>query len=230
MIYFFHGENIDASRKELQKYREKYADAEVVKFDGRTITETDFTQATESSSLFGEVRMVIIENLFSKRATLKSKEIDLWLSRIKKLPDTALVFFWEEKSIGKTVLTHLPKNSDIALFNPEKSIFAFVETLKPGNYTQMLKSFDSVMHEAAAEFVFVMLVRQIRLLIMTKELGKNIGLPVWMAAKLTKQGESFTLPLLLSLYADLLTIDTRIKSGTSPFVLKDALELWLTKM
>jgi DNA polymerase III delta subunit len=233
MIHIIHGDDIEASRKELNTLRSRSLQQEVVQIDGKTTTLTELTQATESGSLFGSNRVVIIENLLSKRlgktvAKADTETISAW---IKQLPIDLELIFWEEKEIGKTILGLFPKNVDTALYKTDRPVFAFVESVKPGANKELLLKLDTVLIQESAEMVFAMLVRQFRLLIMAKDLDKlSLGLSPWQAAKLVKQAQYFTVPQLLSLYEQLLAIDVTIKTGTGPFILKKELELFFVNI
>lgn len=230
MIHIFHGEHVEISRRELSFVRKKFEDKEVIVLDGKTVTPNQFKQATETTSIFGNDRLVIFENLLSKRMGRKSTEVEVWVDLVKSLPLDVEIVFWEEKEIGKTILSNFPKNIDIALFKPDKSIFVFVDKIQPNNQRELLALFEQVVEQESAEFAFAMLIRQFRFMIMAKELGKNIGLSPWQASKLTKQAEVFTLPILVNQYRKLLTVDTRIKNGTTAFSLSQEIEQFLVSL
>ena len=169
MIHLFHGQSIDASRKELQLLRDKFSNGEVVFYDGKTVTPTDFIQATQSTTLFGSDRLVVIENLFSRKITKKSQDFDTWITLIKQVPKDANIVFWEEKEQSKTVVSVFPKDTDIALFRPDRLIFTFVESLRPSNTEIILDNFAGAVKKDTPELIFAMLVRQFRYLILVKE-------------------------------------------------------------
>lgn len=50
-----------SGREELIKLKASYE--EVISFDGKTVSETDFIQATQSTSLFGSKKLVILDSL-----------------------------------------------------------------------------------------------------------------------------------------------------------------------
>lgn len=231
MLHLFHGESIEASRKELVTLKEKYKNGEVVSLDGRSMTATDLIQATESTSLFGGNRLVVVENLFSKRLKKKTQDFDKFTQMINHLPHETEIVFWEEKEQPKTILGFFPKNTDIALFRPDRMIFTFVESLRPGYTENILDNFHAAIKKDAPEFIFVMVVRQLRYLLMVKELKKEVKeLSPWQLSKFMRQGQYFTLQKLLDLYGKLLEIDVRIKSGETPFSLTQEMRLFLLEI
>lgn len=228
MIHLFHGDNSDASRKELALLREKHAGKEIVVLEGKKVTVTELKQATESTSLFGTERVVIVENLLKHRLTPKSKDDNEVVAFIKNLPKEVEIVFWEDKEIGKTILSHFPKNIDLAVFRHPREIFTFVESIRPGNTVAMLELFNqSTLHDEV-ELLFAMLVRQFHYIIMVKDMGKNVAeLTPWQTAKFAKQAENFTLKDLIIHYGQLLDIDVKIKTGATPFNLTQEVKLFL---
>ncbi|RJR15376.1 hypothetical protein C4579_02475 [Candidatus Microgenomates bacterium] len=230
MLHLFHGEHIEASRLELTKLKDRFKHAETIALDGKTASLTDVKLATETTSLFGGERLVIIENLLYQKVNKKGDEAQQWLELIQNIPETSEVVFWESKEVGKLLIRKLPKNIDIAVFKPDKSIFAFVESVNPKSPQKSLRLFAEVVHQASAELGFAMLARQMRLLITVKDLSNNSGLTPWQISKLTGQAQSFTLNQLLTAHLKLVDIDRKIKKGLSAFSLQQEIELWLISL
>jgi DNA polymerase III delta subunit len=226
MIHIFHGEHADLSRKELYTLKEKWAGKEIIVLDGKMASINELTQATESTSLFGGERLTVIENLLTKRMGKKSGEQEVLSSWIKALPKEVELVFWEEKEIGKTILNIFPKNTDTALFKPDRNVFAFVESLRPDNQKNMLSIFSVAQAQDSAEMLFAMLTRQVRLMLIAKDGGK-LELSPWQARKISQQADAFTLPQLFSIYQKLFEIDGTIKSGTTAFNLSQLMEVLL---
>ncbi len=228
MLHIFHGEHVNASRKELAKIREKYTGREIIVLDGKTASVTSLIQATEATSFLAENKLVIIENLLIKRLG-KKKNDEVIIDFIKKLPTDVTIVFWEEKELGKTILSLFPKNADIAVFKPDKNIFLFTESLVPKNHARSLQLLHRVMIEGDVEYIFSMIIRQIRLLLLAKKLNGSVpGLSPWQVSKLQKQAAMFSsLPQLLILYRKLLDIDVTIKNGSNPFSPSKNIELFI---
>ncbi len=228
MIHLIHGEALVASRNELSELKKRYAEAEVVVFDGRTLTPTEFIQATQSTSLFALRRVVVVENLFSKRLNKAKDEKEQFIKLIGEISEEIVLILWEEKELAKTVLFKLPKNTDTALFKPHRIIFKFVEAIQPGYTGELIDLFEECVRVDREELIFVMLVRQVRYLIMAKDLGRALpDLSSWQISKIMKQGDFFTTRELYNLYHKLYDIEVRIKTGSSPFSLTQELKLFL---
>jgi DNA polymerase III delta subunit len=228
MIHLFHGDNIYLSRKELLNFREKFKDQEIIIFDEKNLSLTDLKQATESNSMFGNNRLVIIENFFVKKFSKKVKDNDENKFFLKNLSDNIEIVFWEEKEINKTSISLLPKSIDIALFQIDKLLFKFLESLKTNNTLDLIDRYNHCIEKDSPEMIFAMLVRHLRYLIMVKDIGKNVTeLSPWQLGKFIKQADIFDLRKLILMYNKLLQIDIKIKTSLSPFNLTDELRLFL---
>ena len=73
-----------------------------------------------------------------------------------------------------------------------------------------------------------MILRQWRLLLMVKDQEAAVeGLASWQAGKLKYQGRAFTMDTLINSYRQLLAIDYKIKTGQTPYSLRQLLDFFL---
>ena len=105
--FLFHGDNQLASRQALHqaiakqqapliKAEQGRGVPEIIRLDGKTITETDLRQALESQSLFGQAKLVIIDKLPTKLiATLAPYQAD------------TPVFIWHNQALTPSQLKKL---------------------------------------------------------------------------------------------------------------------------
>lgn len=227
MVHLFHGDLQEASRRELDSVRQKFAGKEVVVLDGKILTLTDLIQATDSTSLFGSDRLVIVEKLFSKLKP-KSSQLESIINFIRQIPASCEIIFWEDKELSKTIVSLIPKGTDIALFRPDRNVFAFVDSITTKNISESLHLFDETLKNDSPELIFTMLVRQLRYMIMIKDIGKNIPeLSPWQASKFARQADHFSFSELIKLYEKLLDIDIRVKTSSGPFDLTQEIKLFL---
>lgn len=227
MITLLHGDNIVASRAELLRRIEeaKSREKEIRPLDGKSLDALILTQAVESSSLFGGTVLVVIEGMLAKLGK-KEKQASLLTDIINRSGDTADMILWEEKKIGKTLVTLLGTKASVQLFKTPVVIFQLLDGLAPGNVPSLIDLFHQVLSLDAVERIFIMIVRRVRELIMIKDGVTPEGLQGWQAGRLTSQAKSFTMDKLLSMEKILLEIDISIKTGTSPFPLAQQLELF----
>lgn len=108
-------------------------------------------------------------------------------------------------------------------------MFHFLESLSPGKRKDNLEKFQRAVETVDINFLFLMLARQIRLLILVKDEKAILKLPSWQKAKLAKQANLFSQEQLLGMYEQLLNIDYGQKTSSSPYSLQNLLELLLTE-
>jgi len=226
MVTLIHGGNIVASRAELTAKISALGTIEVRRLDGSSIDEAMLTQALESSSLFGGQTAVVIENLFSKLGR-KLKLIEKLAGKIRESGDSALIFLWEDKDMGKTVISGLGEKAKVLQFKLSPLIFEFLDAVRPGNASILLPLVQRLFLQDAPELVFAMLVKRLRQLLILRDGGIPDGLMGWQASRLTTQSRHFTLEQLRMMYKKCLDIEHSIKSGTSPFTMAQHIELLL---
>lgn len=223
-MIILHGENLVLSR---QRLTEKVASfqGEIIRFQGDQLTLTDLKQALESSSLFGQDRLVVIENLFSQRPSQRKDELIAYCRQEK--PDNLLL--WERKTIDGRRLRSFSQ-AKIEIFKLSPLIFKFLDSLNPENKKNSLLFFRQTLKQEAVELIFYLLCRRIRNLIIAADLGFPglTSMAPWQKTRLVSQAKKFSLPRLLAAYQILLKIDTKQKTGQAAFSLTSQLDLWLT--
>lgn len=228
MMYILHGDDIISSRNELYRIKQQFIDSEIIILNGKTVSLTDLIQASQSLSLIKENRLVIVENLLTQKLNVTKnshKPLIYWLNNIH---NSIHIIFWEEKELAKKQLSIFSPKVRISLFRIKKQIFNFLDSIKPDNTKNTLQQFNESLLYYAPEIIMVMLVRQLRYLIMIKDLGRQItDLTSWQISKLYQQSQYFTMKQLLILYRLLYEIDVKIKFGQSTFNLSQELKLFL---
>lgn len=211
MITLLHGDQIEASRAEYSRLKEAAKQKEVL--EGKTLDETNLTQALSSESMFGGEKTIFIDNLFGKLGR-KIKLIERLAAIIRGA--TVDVILWEDKEVGSTVIKSLGK-VDVKLFKMPVLLFQFLDTLS-------LKTYEKLQEP---ELVFFMLTKRVRQLIQLKDGVTPDGLQSWQAGRLTQQAKVFTMERLLAMYKKLVTMEFSIKNGSSPFTLRQLTEQFL---
>lgn len=222
MFIILHGDNLIASRQELQAKIEKATreKLEIFRFEGKILTLEELRTALESNSLFGTDRLVIIENLLSQ---VKGKNKNILINYLKTTSFNNHLVIWENKEIGKRDLTF---KAEVHLFKVDPLIFKFLDNLRPKNEKNLLHELANLKKQEEAEMIFYMIIRQFRLLIMVKD---NIieGLAPWQTGKLKKQAEFFTVDQLKNIMRQLLEIDKNQKTSRDPYPLSSRLDLFI---
>lgn len=224
-MFLFHGDYHIGSRTFLLELINKAKDKqqEVIQLDGKKIDLNQLIQSTTSHSLFGGEKIVVIENLLSRPKSTLQKEIFNWL---KKYKDETDLIFWEGKSIGKVAQRNLPVKTTVKEFKTPALIFKLVEQISPDQKPQALQTLEQLLKNTPAEFIFAMIIRQIRFLILISQ-GKTITGAPWMIGKLKKQASFFNKENLLECYHRLYQIDKSVKTGHSIMGYDWHLSVWL---
>lgn len=226
MITIIYGENTVQSRKKLVDLLDsaKSQDQEVVRLEAKKLTEADLESALQAKSLFGNEQLVIIEGLHSlPRSKRKTNLIELAAS--SQIP----LILWEKRSLTATMLKKFPQAKTLE-FKLMNALFAWLDSLD-GNQskTAQLRKFHQALQSTDPHMCFVMLIRQVRLLIQTLD-GGNIKGPPFMISKLKKQAQTFTLDRLLDVHHQLAVIDQQMKTSKLMLPLEKQLDLVVLNM
>lgn len=228
MITIIYGEDTAASRKYFTTLSEKEKSATL--FDGIKLTITDLVQIIDGSGLFGDTITLYVEDFLSKRKASKdADEITAYLLAHEKETN---IFFWESKDLTKKTLSLFPK-ATVKQFALPKTLFTFLNALKPENGNQLIKLFHQTIETSEPELVFFMLLRQFRLLLALSDTSfENIDeaqrLVPWQRGNLEKQARSFSDAKLKELYHKLYAIDLGQKTGTLGMTLTQTIDFFLT--
>lgn len=222
MLTIICGEDSISSRNyflEQEKiYREK--NFEIVNIDYRQVLELDESEAS-SASLFTQKRVYFTSNLNKK--VLKKLNI----KNEKKIKDIIAsikiqLFDWEEETSSRDLKSI--KGVVIKELKPSQTIFKLLDSCYPGNLKQFISSLETISESTEDIFIFIMLARHIRNILITK-LGERLPkLMSWQIAKLSNQAKYWQLENLINFYQGLHRIDVNSKTN-SPYSIKKSLDI-----
>lgn len=224
MIHLIHGDNHVKSRQILNQKRDqlKKKIPDVVTLDGKKLELTELIQATQSQSLLGSDRLVIIEDLFKLRS---KKTLKRAIELINDLnPKQTHLILWESKPLTKSQLKKI-KYAKVEEASSSTVIFKFLDNLVPGNTQQTLKLLKQSSAKDSDEFVFFMLAKHVGQLIMAH--GDELSGPGWKIRKMQTQASQLGLKKLLKLHYALLTLDYERKTGQATGSLQQNLQILL---
>ncbi len=228
MLTVIHGENQVASRHKLSDLvaAAKKQNQEIVSLEAEKLDRAKLESTLLSNSLFGNSKTLILEGLHSLP---KSKKKDEFIDLISSA--SIDIILWEKKLITKTDFKKLPADSAVYEFKITAKLWSLLDhlTSNPKSKNTVLKLFKESVESDGAEFVFLMIVRQIRMLIQVKE-NQPLKMAPFMLAKLSKQAREFTLEKLLELHYKLFEIDQKQKQSTGLLSLEAELDLLLFNM
>ena len=125
------------------------------------------------------------------------------------------------------VTKNLPKDARQERFDFPKQVFAFLDSLVPGNSKNSLKLLDSLVKTEPVELVFHLLSRHLRDLYWASISPETLALDGWRKKKLSDQANQFSIFNFQFLINTLSEID--VKTKTSDSHLKTELDLWMIK-
>jgi len=228
MLQLIHGDNQVNSRKKLTELlaEAKKQNKEIFQLNAEKLDRAQLESNLLSESLFGQEKILLLEGLYSLP---KSKKKDEFIDLISSA--SIDIILWEKKLLNKTDLKKLPSNFESYEFKITPKLWTFLDKLSPNPKSKnaLLKIFHESIAIDSAEFIFLMMARQIRLLIQVKE-GGAIKLAPFMLSKLKKQAGEFSLEKLLAIHQQLYQIDKKLKQSASLLGLEAELDLLLLNM
>jgi len=225
-MIILHGEHIVNSRTELQKLMEAAiaSGQQITRFSGNNLDRASLESTLGSMNLFGSDQLIVIENLLSGRVSKTKTAAIEFLAEIE--PENLVI--WEDKKIGVRILGKF-KKAQKQEFPLTKELFNWLDSVGVKPKTEQIKRLHQSLQQEDVYFVFLMLVRQIRMLIQMKDSGNLAGSP-FVVSKVRKQAGNFTLEKLISLHEQLLQIDYRQKTSQNRLSLAAELDLLLLNM
>ncbi|OGK23597.1 hypothetical protein A3A46_04680 [Candidatus Roizmanbacteria bacterium RIFCSPLOWO2_01_FULL_37_13] len=174
----------------------------------------------DSPSLFFQKKVFFAERL-NKHVKKENKKIVDDLQRIAAMKDVELVD-WEEVSGWEL---KLKKIGQIKEFKPNQTIFKLLDLLYPGNKVLFLSLLNKLSQELDENFIFIMLIRYVRNLIVIKEGAIPPRMQSWQTFKLKSQANHWKIENLVNFYEALFKIEVGLKSGSNPFSVKESLDI-----
>lgn len=223
MIKVFSGDNQAASREAylntIQQMQEQKGLADKVDLLGDKVTLPELQQAIDTMSFFSSGRLVCIENLLSRRDSKEKKEI---LSYLTNYTGDTQIILWEKQALTPSVKKKI-STLNHQEFKFSQKLFTFLDSIKPGNYSQSISLLNQTLLTESPELVFAMLIRQIRLLIQVADKG-DVRLAPWQRSRLEMQARALGLKTLLKFHDQLLQIDIDQKSSNKLLSLEQNLD------
>ncbi|MFA9288647.1 MAG: hypothetical protein ACEQSA_02095 [Weeksellaceae bacterium] len=225
MLTIICGEDSAASRNHLNELRKSYHQK------GFHIQQVALPEVIELHkngagvmSLFAAQSVYIVENLSKLYKGRTKTAAKTAVEELAKDKNIILIDWEEEKSAYE--LTSLKKlASSFQEYKLSATIFQLQETCYPGNlnvFLQTLRTLTTIQDEG---FVFAMLWKHIRKLILVSEGILPAGTAPWQKGKLQAQARSWQDKRLVDFYEGLTRIDIRLKTSASVFSQADSIEV-----
>ena len=221
MLTIICGEDIVTSRAFLSSLKKDYlkdgVDVQAIRFDD--IVEIN-RWLGDSLTLFSQKKVFFTEFL-NKKIKRDSKKILTELTIISKLKDVELVD-WED--VGSRQLK-LSKIAKVKEFKPAKTIFKLLDCISPGNKNTFLNSLEQLSSSLDESFIFIMMARHVRNLILASQDILPPRMQSWQFGKLKYQARFWSSEKLVKFYEGLMRIDIASKTGKSPYSIKESIDI-----
>lgn len=222
MITIIHGDDSLTSRKHFLSLKTK----ESIYFDAESLNINELSQEISGSGLFLDSKVILIDNLFSKKGVKNIEQVSDLLNINKKLE----IFLWSDRLVESKYLK-LFKNPESKVFKLPQTIWSFLDSIKPNSQNNVF-SFQKTLETVEIEIVFAMIIRQFRLLLGISSNSKtNIDeikrLAPWQKSKLLRQASLFEDNSLSKIYRKLYLIEKSIKTGKSNLTLEQNIDILL---
>jgi DNA polymerase III delta subunit len=229
MFLLIHGEDQVSSRKILSDKKNELKDNEILTFDGNVSNLSDILSYVDSSSIFGNQKVIILENIFQKNILDEKEKI---IKYLKENKERLQVIFWEGKVIEKNIVIKYFNHDEIVLSASPLIIFKFLDSIGIEAKQSVIALFHSVLKQRDAFFILSMLYRQFRFLLIAVE-TKGVGLDQlspWQTKKFISRGKYFSADQLKNAYRNLLLMEYNVKNGKTPLSLAELLDIFLVTL
>lgn len=220
-MYILHGENNLASSQRLVEIcdQQKSLGNKIINLDASNLKLETLRQELEPTDLFGNRNFICLSGLLSG-SKKKSQEKIIQFLKVENLQNTLL---YETKAIHPSTLKQF-KGAIVENFKIEVDIFKFLDKINPNQKESLVASFQELLAKnTEPEFIFAMVLRQIRQLIIAKTNPVQLKAPPFAINKLKQQTSFFSLDQLLDIHEELYYIDLSIKTGKTQLDLKTLL-------
>ncbi|NTU73406.1 hypothetical protein HGB07_04530 [Candidatus Roizmanbacteria bacterium] len=176
-----------------------------------------------ASSLFGSQSVYITSGLNSLIGRKKTNNEFLQQLDQLSVDQDKIVIDWEE---GVSLRDIKIKNvTAIKEFKPSQTIFALLDSCYPGNKALFITMLSAVGSSQEEGFIFIMLARHIRQLLLAAYDALPVNTPPWQKNKLKSLAGKWSKPKLLQMYHGLARLDQGLKTSTNTYGYIKAIEI-----
>ncbi|OGK17056.1 hypothetical protein A2774_01350 [Candidatus Roizmanbacteria bacterium RIFCSPHIGHO2_01_FULL_39_12c] len=221
MLTIICGEDTVGSRNYYNQLKKEYL---IQGIEIREINYQDVVKLSqwlaESRSLFGDKRIFFTSRL-NKQFRKDNKLFLQELQKLAKLKDV-LVIDWEEISAWELKLKKL---GQIKEFKADRTIFKLLGLALPGKRQVFINYLNYLDKTLSENFIFIMLVRHARNLILISQGITPAKVQTWQKYKLEAQASAWKKENLINFYQALFKIEIGMKTSTNPYTVKESLEI-----
>lgn len=222
MLTIICGEDSVSAREYYQKLKTAYESKSV------------FVQAVHPKDIIATIRTgEQTIDLFSQKTVYFTENLNAYLSRAgRKLPEGFEELFaakdseiidWESEKSGRDL--KIAKLGKVKEFKPGKTIFQLLDACYPTNKKQFLLLLDAIGASTDGVFIYTMLARHIRSLLLAKNDTFSSRVAPWQRGKLSSQAKKWDEKKLVGFYEGLHRVDIALKTSATPYTVKESLDI-----
>lgn len=217
------GEDTGASRNYISQLKQEYKkkDYEILNIAAKDIEE-QYKNDMSAGTLFSLKKVLFLDNL-SQYAARKRDKIFLEMMAAIQSDKELDVINWEGNKTARDLNAKV--YGTIKEFKPSESIFSLLEACYPGNFPQFIAALHSVSTYQEEGFIFAMLCKHIRSLILASANALPATVMAWQKSKLTAQANRWNEKKLIAFYEGLARIDAGLKTSSNVYGLTASIEL-----
>lgn len=213
MIRVIHGGNSLASFQALEKILSQYSDLSTTRLNGSDTDLKTIREALETPSFEGQ-RLVVLEDLSRNRSQSLVTELKKYLANLPESED--LVIYERRLLPPESPILALSRSIQAFPQPAGLNVFDWADQVGKRQLHASLEGWEKLVKAGdEPEYLFLMLVRQFRLLLLLKK-GERAKIPEFVENKLRSQLRFWTERDLLAVYRKLWELDRLNKTGVMP--------------
>lgn len=222
MLTIVCGEDTASSRRYFQELQKTYKEKGYYLVP---LAAPEFIDAlkeeTGTFTLFNEKKAFVIDSLtriLSRKTSVEVKEL------IKKasVNPHLLILDWEAAKTAREITL---KEAQIKEFKLPENIFKLLDACTPGNLAGFLRQFHELAGYVEVEFIYAMLCRHTRQLLLASQKALPPNVPTWQQAKLRAQAAKWPVTNLTAFYLGLARIDENVKTSSDGLGMQKAIDI-----
>ncbi|MBI2641576.1 hypothetical protein HYW87_03215 [Candidatus Roizmanbacteria bacterium] len=221
MLTIICGEDTVASRKYLQSLKQDFSKKNYsIKFMPSSLIGEIVKWQGQSMDLFTR-KSIFFTELLRKKVNKKDVRTTSLLKEIHDSKDIEL-FDWEDESARNLPFSRV---GSVKEFKLSANIFKLLDSFYPKNKVVFLELLAKVSQSQDEHFIFLMLQRHVRNLILAKENALPNTIQQWQVWKLKSQASHWSKINLIELYEAFMRVEMKEKTGKNPYSIKESLDI-----
>lgn len=217
------GEDTAASRNYINSLKNEYKKKEydIVSIAAKDIEE-QYKNDLNAGSLFSLKKVLFLDNL-SQYAARKRDKTFLEMMNDIQVNNELDVINWEGNKTARDLSAKV--YGTIKEFKPNENIFSLLEACYPTNFPRFIAALRAVASYQDEGFIFAMLCKHIRSLILASANALPSSVMAWQKTKLTAQAKKWDEKKLIAFYEGLTRIDSGLKTSSNVYGITSSIEL-----